>query len=464
MQVHGMANWSRRSVLLAGLCVGACARFDRPPLGALYRPTQATIDQPPLIVIPGAFGSSLRERSTGREIWPGPSARLLVSSYRNLELDIDAATLEPLAGDIEAYDVFEKGLGQDFYGQVLRTLQRAGGYARCGACQKPRADRRNFYVYPYDFRLDNARAARGLHELIEQIRVDYGDPRLAVDILAHSNGGLLARHYARYGTAALPDSGPFSPTGAGAAAIRRMLLVGTPNLGTMQPVLSHLRGEEIGLNHIPQEVIATCTGAAEMMPHPAVPWLIDLQGRTLGHDLYDIETWRALGWSLFDPRVAERAAARHGGGAAGQRYVAMLQEYMARQLRRGRRFIESLAVPAPGMEPPLMVFGGDCELTLARILVEQVDGRFRGRERVADIAQPVPGVDYAQLMFEPGDIVVTRASLLGRRTLNIAAPRAEIESLNVAHTVFLCERHQQLTGNASFQDNLLNVLLSVDAA
>jgi hypothetical protein len=35
--------------------------------------------------------------------------------------------------------------------------------------------------------------------------------------------------------------------------------------------------------------------------------------------------------------------------------------------------------------------------------------------------------------------------------------------LRVAHSVFLCERHQQLTGNRSFQDNLLNSLLSVDA-
>jgi len=74
----------------------------------------------------------------------------------------------------------------------------------------------------------------------------------------------------------------------------------------------------------------------------------------------------------------------------------------------------------------------------------------------------VPGVDYEALMFEPGDLVVTRASLLGRRTLNVAAPRAEIESLTIANTVFLCEEHRHLTGNPSFQDNLLHALLSVD--
>jgi hypothetical protein len=58
--------------------------------------------------------------------------------------------------------------------------------------------------------------------------------------------------------------------------------------------------------------------------------------------------------------------------------------------------------------------------------------------------------------------VVTRSSLLGRRTLNIAAPRVSIESVDVAHSVFLCEEHRALTGNPTFQNNLLNTLLSVD--
>ena len=111
---------------------------------------------------------------------------------------------------------------------------------------------------------------------------------------------------------------------------------------------------------------------------------------------------------------------------------------------------------------PTWVFGGDCAPTLARLVLERAGGRHFARERVADIAAPAAR-DYEQLMHEPGDTVVTRSSLLGRRTLDIAAPRAAEESLRIAHTVFLCENHQQLTGNASFQDNLLNALFSVDA-
>jgi pimeloyl-ACP methyl ester carboxylesterase len=457
-----MSRWTRRGFLAAGLGLAGCAAPERPLLGPIYRSTRDNADQPPLVVIPGAFGSSLRDRRTGREIWPGTNPHLLVSNYRDLELEIDPATLEPVAGNVEVYDVFREGLGRDFYGKVLDMLHAAGGYARGQVGQPPPPGRRTFYVYLYDWRLDNVAAARGLHEFIEHIRADYGDPRLRVDVLAHSNGGLLARYYARYGTADLPERGDFQPTQAGAGSIRRLLLVGTPNLGTMQPVLSQLRGEEIGLRRIPQEVVATCTGAPQMMPHPAVPWIIDCDGRDLQLPLFDIGTWRDGDWSIFSARVAERTIDQHGGGAAGRDYLELLRAYMAKHLMRGKRFMEALGVPGGPGEVRPFVFGGDCELTLARVVAERVNGRLMARERVPEISGPLPGIDYASLMFEPGDSVVTRSSLLGRRTLNVAAPRAQIESIEVAHSVFLCEQHQALTGNPTFQNNLLNTLLSVD--
>ncbi len=459
-----MDRWTRRGFLAAGLTLAGCTVQQRPPLGPIYAATRNNVDQPPLVVIPGAFGSSLRDRRTGREIWPGTSPRLLVSNYRDLELEIDPSTLEPVAGDVAAHDVFREGLGRDFYGKVLDTLHDAGGYARGQVGQPPRPGRRTYYVYLYDWRLDNVAAARGLHDFVESIRKDHGEPRLKVDVLAHSNGGLLARYYARYGTAELAATGDFRPTQAGAPSIRRLLLVGTPNLGTMQPVLGNLRGEEIGLRNIPQEVVATCTGAPQLMPHPAIPWAIGVDGRDLGLPLFDIETWRHNGWSIFAPRVAERTIAQHGGGVAGRRYLDVLRAYMAKHLERGRRFTESLAVPGGPGELRPYVFGGDCELTLARVVVERINGNVAARERVVDIERPRTDVDYGKLMFEPGDAVVTRSSLLGRRTLNVAAPRAEIESIDVAHSVFLCEEHRALTGNATFQNNLLNTLLSVDPA
>ena len=162
-----MARWTRRGILAAGLSLAGCAVPGRPPLEPIYRPTRGSVDQPPLVVIPGAFGSSLRDRRTGREIWPGTNPQLLMSNYRGLELDIDPATLEPVAGDVEANDLFREGLGRDFYGKVVDMLHNAGGYAR-GKVGQPRVPgRRSYFVYLYDWRLDNVAAVRGLHQLIE---------------------------------------------------------------------------------------------------------------------------------------------------------------------------------------------------------------------------------------------------------------------------------------------------------
>jgi hypothetical protein len=104
-------------------------------------------------------------------------------------------------------------------------------------------------------------------------------------------------------------------------------------------------------------------------------------------------------------------------------------------------------------------FGGDCELTLARLVVETVRGLPQARERPAEIDAPVRGVDYDSAMFEPGDTVVTRPSLLGRARHGERRSSAS-ESPRIAHAVFLCERHQQLMGNATIIDNVLHALFS----
>jgi len=114
-------------------------------------------------------------------------------------------------------------------------------------------------------------------------------------------------------------------------------------------------------------------------------------------------------------------------------------------------------------EVPTWLFGGDCEPTLTRLAVESVAGRLHARESPAAITAPGRH-GAADAMFEPGDTVVTRSSLLGRRSLDVAAPRAGDESLRVAHTVFFCGKHQQLPGNVILQDNLLHALLSTDTA
>jgi hypothetical protein len=409
----GTAFLTRRAFVAGGAALAAsCAGRAVPPLAALYRDAASGSELPPLVVIPGAYGSLLREAQSGREIWPGPGPRLLFGSYRELAVTFDEDTLEPLPGLVEAPSVLPERLGQDFYGELLRTLERYGGYRRCSLGAP--AARRSYYVFAYDWRLDNTLAAQGLHDLIEGIRRDHRDASLRVDVLAHSNGGLLARYFARFGPAALGDA-EAPPEGAShAATIRRMLLVGTPNLGTLQPLLALVRGEEMGLQRIPQEVVATWSGAPQLMPHPAVSWLANTRGRSLDRDVFDPDTWRELRWCVFDPRVRDRTIAEHGGGASGHRYLAALERYFARHLARGKRFMTLLAQAGPPGDVRPFVFGGDCAQTLARIVVEKIEDRFVAHEAPESIAGRESDLDYASLMVEPGDLAVTRSSLLGR--------------------------------------------------
>lgn len=456
---------TRRRFLLSTLALAgdhALGFSQRPPLDDLYSHA-GNADQPPLIVIPGAFGSRLLDTRIGSEIWPKSARKLMFSSYKGLEVDIDAATLDPVSTDVQPYLVFRKGLGRDFYGQILETLEGPGGYQRRqpGDAVDPQ-QQRNYYVYLYDWRLDNVAAVAGLHELIERIRVAYQDPKLQVDILAHSNGGMLARYYARYGATDYLDTGDATPTYAGAAAIRRLLLVGTPNLGSMQPVLSHVRGEEIGLRKIPAEVVATTSGAPQLMPHPAIPWLVDNKGDVINRDVFDLETWRDFQWSIFDPHVRERTIRRKGGGAAGERYMEVLEAYLGKHLERGRNFMLLMACKNSERDVKPFIFGGDCDATVARLVVEEVRGKMVARERAESIVDPVAGIDYQDLIHDPGDSVVTRNSLLGRSETELLPGFSPLPPMPASHSVFLCERHQFLTGNRTFQNNLLHTLLTAD--
>ena len=106
------------------------------------------------------------------------------------------------------------------------------------------------------------------------------------------------------------------------------------------------------------------------------------------------------------------------------------------------------------------MFGGDCNPTPARIVIEDVGDESHVRLWPDEIRAPREGVDYEALMLEPGDGSVTKASLLARSTLDPSIPRHRFSDFPLDYSVMFCEDHGQLTGNLTFQDNLLHILLS----
>jgi len=205
-------------------------------------------------------------------------------------------------------------------------------------------------------------------------------------------------------------------------------------------------------------VLATTPSYYELFPHPLSDWLITPDGKPLERDVFDVDVWRRFQWSVFDPDVEARIRARHGDAA-----VETMHRYFEKRLERARRFVWSLTVPLPpDAKSRMVVLGGDCTPTPARLLVEEENGDSVVRLFPGDVRHKVAGVDYARLMLEPGDGEVTKPSLLARESLDPSKPRHRYIHVAMEYSFLLCEKHSQLTGNASFQDNLLNLLLSGD--
>jgi len=452
--------WRTILVLWALAALAACTHNPtRPDLRRLYQSANLAVQQPPLIIIPGIMGSQLRDRTTHQVVWLGSLPHVIFNRFDDLALDIDPDTLASTPGNLEAFALTDKAAGEHFYDKIVETMVSYGGFTVTQPGTPVRDPyERHVYLFPYDWRLDNVESARKLSALIDQLRADYGRPDLRVDIVAHSMGGIIARYMLRFGTEDVLDRDNPPLTMAGESKINRLILLGTPSLGSTNAVQNVIEGATI-VRRIRPETLATLPSVYQLFPNSDRKPLIGIDGRPLRRvpedatsperDIFDVATWRDLQWSVFDPRVVARV---------GQTRALLLQRYFAKRLQRAGRLQAALQQPQPASSVKLIVFGADCMLTTSRILVEEDNGVMVPRFEPSDIKHPQPGRPYDVLMREPGDGQVGKASLLGRQSYDPTV--ANRGGFPIAYSFFLCVEHSELPSNINFQDNLLNALLS----
>ncbi len=276
-------------------------------------------------------------------------------------------------------------------------------------------------------------------------------------MLAHSAGAMVARYFARFGGADVVGTDAAAPA-AGGSAVRRMVLVGPPNEGSVFAAERFMRGYPVSFLTIQPEVLATFESAYQLLPHPDLHWLVDVRGEHVARDLYDVETWREFRVAIFDPEVRERVMSRFDSAAEAEGRIRALEKRFARGLERGRWFHEAISRPASGgAGPDYLVLGSDCTSTPRYFVVESTNDRAVLRLHPDEVERRIPGVDYEALMREPGDGRVTVASLL-----SLGGPDADARTVLAQSRrdfAVICGRHSEMTSSPRVQRETLEFLL-----
>ena len=453
-------------IALAALAVcapGGCAMFRKYDMAQIHQESAGRPERNPIIFIHGFVGSKLKNSHTHESVWGRFMNAVKRGKTDDLGLPIDSLVLSENRDDLVPYAIYESVAGVKFYGALLDALEQVGGYRR-GDISNPRPDD-TLFVYCYDWRRDNVEAAIGLGRAIQQLKGRLKTPGLRFDIVAHSMGGLLAEYYLKYGTEDVLGDGLEHPvTYAGAPNLGRIVLVGTPQRGTMHAFRILNTGFARTMS---PEVVFTMPSLYELLPDRGREHFVDPQGNPLDVDLYSADTWVRNGWSVFNSR--QRASRLRKGltlnGALSTQdpadaQTAQMTRFLQAALDRSRAFHSALARDTEDGSPvPIHVFGSDCIPTLDRVVLKPASsGVITLFDDEATTDREARQLE--KVIRSPGDGTVTADSLLAIDPGPGGTDEAARSGKTFASTFFFCESHGFLSANKGFQDNLFYVLFS----
>lgn len=177
-----------------------------------------------LVVLPGIMGTVLTR--AGRELW-APSASALFDALVSLGQNLDILKLasDPLEADALGDDIRAERLVAGVH--LIPGLWNISGYSNLiqtlGGIPGVTLNE-NLFTFPYDWRRDCRVAARQLgrkcDEWLSQWRKKSGNNNAKFVFVAHSMGGLVARHYIE--------------VLEGWRNTKKLITIGTPYLGSVK--------------------------------------------------------------------------------------------------------------------------------------------------------------------------------------------------------------------------------------
>lgn len=478
-------GWAIISVLSALFMCVSCSispSSEKPNLKKIYNnvASKHDADTIPVIVIPGVLGSNLTEASTGRSAWGA-----FVGDYISpgSEEGLRSLALKPVKGQALSSiqtslvpDGVLKGLEYKLLGVTLKMKAYAnlmgtlgiGGYKdqELGAHTITYGDDHfTCYQFAYDWRYSNAYNAKRLDAFIQekqtylraQIKKKYGVDRkdMKFNIVAHSMGGLVARYYARYGTQDLPSEGLPELNWAGAKNINKLVLISTPNSGSIFALkdlkegkrfapswISHFMG--LTLDNYPKELLGTYPSAYELISRGRDDVLVNEAGEKLDPLSYDL--WKSQKWGLAgaDISVMRKMLGQDGLTHSEDEIYALADEHLRKCLNNARQFQRSLDLPVRSKPDHLTIslYVGDAIETAKRAMLMKTG-------------------ELDLIHYEAGDGVVIRSSVMADFNAGEEKnPPAKMQSaIPYDNVKFIHADHVKMTEDLSFVDNVLFELL-----
>jgi len=407
---------------------------------------------PGVVLVPGILGSQLL-RPDGTQAWLNLGNAfgyhdLLLPLTLPLAKSRDDLRPGPLLGTDA---VLPRVFGFTEYADAVDLLEDAGFVTGRGAAPRPEGPARlDYHVFSYDWRRDLVESARALHHYLEALADERGDPEARFNLIGHSMGGMVARYYLRYGTA---EPGPDAPvTWAGARRVKSLMLVATPNGGSIPALSAILNGERVGLSYttLAAPVTSRMPSLYQLLPPAGAAALLDHRGEPVEADLHDLDTWKRLGWGPFRPRALARRDDEDDHESASEREAH--RHYLAAVLERARAFHRALArrpdTPCPAR---VVALGGDCLPTLARAVLPEGRGASPRFEPRSD--------RETEGMYEAGDGRVTRASVLASHLPGADEADSGSGLPEVVQAFFGSADHHGIYSEPTFQSVLLRLLL-----
>ena len=213
----------------------------------------------PVVVVPGFMGSTLFRGDN--MVWP--AAKTFLKTPEMLKMP-DNDDLIP-RGLVEEVVVIPGLIKLDAYNRLVEYLTQGLEY-QLG---------KDLFICAYDWRMDLRLGARTLGNLI----TDWEELPEKVPgkfiLIGHSAGGLVSRYYVQ--------------KMGGRHHVERLILLGTPHLGTPKPLMSMLGGGGLPFGTNKQklkETVATFLSAYQLLPN--YPVVYDEKGPI---DLLNDDTW-----------------------------------------------------------------------------------------------------------------------------------------------------------------------------